>query len=372
MQEITVNLHIHTRFSDGSGLHKQVIDDALNAEVDCIIFTDHNVRVEGIEGIYRKGTRKLWVISGEEIHNQARQPQKNHLLVFGHNRELATYGYDPQNLINHVNAAQGLSFLAHPTDPALEIFHEGDISWEDWSVNGYTGLELWNGFAEMKFRVKNYLHGVFYAFNPDTYPVGPHPKTVEIWDSLTKDGKQVVAICGSDAHALPMSLGPIRRTIFPYNFHFRALNNHLLIPDSLSGDYAADRKSIINAFKQGHLFIGNSIPANPKGFRFYAQTGNGDLEMGDKGILGNSATIQIKLPHSAECRLLRNGQVFKQWSEGTIFSTIVNEPGTYRVEVFLNYLGKRRSWIISNPIYLMKELPKAEQNPWSQTTLPDF
>jgi len=372
MQEILVSLHMHTRYSDGSGLHKDVIDEAHNAGLDCIVFTDHNIRVEGIEGYYRKGSHKLLVISGEEIHNQARQPQKNHLLAFGHTHELASYGYDPQLLINKVTAEKGLTFLAHPVDRALEMFHDPDISWVDWDVRGYTGLEIWNGFAELKFRLKSYLQGVFYAYNPDTYSIGPQSKMMEIWDDLTKSGKQVVGVCGADAHALKMSLGPLKRSVFPYGFHFRSLLNHVLIPELLSGDYQRDRQAILQAFRNGSCYIGNNIPASAQKFRFYAQTDHGDVQIGGKGRINKSATLQIRLPLPAECRLIKDGKLFKGWKSGEIFNVIVNEPGAYRVEACMNYLGKPRSWILSNPIYLVTDFPAVEKNPWSQTTLPDF
>ena len=45
-------------------------------------------------------TRKVLMLIGEEIHDQDRDPQKNHLLVFGAEKELATFADDPQILIN--------------------------------------------------------------------------------------------------------------------------------------------------------------------------------------------------------------------------------------------------------------------------------
>ena len=53
-------------------------------------------------------------------------------------------------LINAVRKSGGLSFLAHPNDPATTTFNETDISSEDWSVTNYTGIELWNGLSQLK------------------------------------------------------------------------------------------------------------------------------------------------------------------------------------------------------------------------------
>ena len=55
MQEIIVNLHMHTRYSDGSGTHRDIAQAAMQAGVDAVIVTDHNVLVQGVEGYYRFG-----------------------------------------------------------------------------------------------------------------------------------------------------------------------------------------------------------------------------------------------------------------------------------------------------------------------------
>ena len=83
MHEIVVNLHMHTRYSDGSGTHKDIAAAALKAGVDVVIVTDHNVLVQGFEGYYKEKNKKILMLIGEEVHDQARDPQKNHLLVFG-------------------------------------------------------------------------------------------------------------------------------------------------------------------------------------------------------------------------------------------------------------------------------------------------
>ena len=53
MHEIIVNLHMHTRYSDGSGTHKDIAEAAMKTGLDAVIVTDHNVLVQGLEGYYR-------------------------------------------------------------------------------------------------------------------------------------------------------------------------------------------------------------------------------------------------------------------------------------------------------------------------------
>ena len=110
MHEIIVNLHMHTRYSDGSGSHQDIAEAALKCGLDAVIVTDHNVLVRGFEGYFKDGNKKVLMLIGEEIHDQDREPQKNHLLVFGAEKELATFAHDPQMLISAVRELGGLSF----------------------------------------------------------------------------------------------------------------------------------------------------------------------------------------------------------------------------------------------------------------------
>jgi predicted metal-dependent phosphoesterase TrpH len=50
MHEIVVNLHMHTRYSDGTGTHKDIAHAAIKCGLDAVIVTDHNVLVQGVEG----------------------------------------------------------------------------------------------------------------------------------------------------------------------------------------------------------------------------------------------------------------------------------------------------------------------------------
>ena len=352
MPEITLNLHMHTRYSDGAGTHADIAHAALKAGLDAVIVTDHNVWVNGPAGYTQDGNQRLLLMIGEEIHDQARKPQKNHLLVFGANRELASYAYDPQLLMDVVARVGGLSFIAHPVDPAAPPVHEGDISWVDWNLHGYTGIELWNGFSEFKPRIKSLLHAIYYVYFPQQINRGPLPEALLLWDTLLSTGKRVVAIGGSDAHANHLRLGPLHRTVFPYEFHFKAINNHLFIPHSLGTDSASDTSMILEALRQGHGYIGYDRPASTRGFRFTACGMEHSAEMGDELSCKGGVTFQIRLPMIAECILIKDGKPVRTWHKHELCTYIATEPGVYRVEVYIQYLGRRRGWIFSNPIYI--------------------
>jgi hypothetical protein len=376
MHEYIINMHIHTRYSDGTGTHDQIAREAIDAGLDCIIITDHNVHVKGLESYVRQGGRKLIMLTGEEVHDQARQPQRNHLLVLGVDGEMAVYADQPQMLIDRVNQANGLSFIAHPIDLALPLFNEPEIPWDAWEVHNYTGIELWNGFSELKTIIRNGFDAVRYGLNFDAVAHSPHPAALHLWDDLTAQGLRVVAVGGSDAHRLIKKFGPFTRIIFPYRAHFQAVNTHILTADPLEwNNFSHDRKLIYQALQSGHCFIGYDLPASTRGFRFTVQTNDGIYSMGDQCELRGSVTLQIKLPLPTECRLIRDGRVIKIWKDQLVGAHITKEPGVYRVEAYIPFQGRLRGWIFSNPIYIRPPRPDRSflTGPqWSQTTLPDF
>jgi hypothetical protein len=351
MNELVVNLHIHTNYSDGSGTYKELGRAALKTGVDVLLVSDHNVLVQGVDAYYRDGKKRSLLLTGEEIHDQDRNPQKNHLLVFGTAQELSTLADNPQTLISTVRRLGGISFIAHPVYPAMPAFGETDISWEDWTVTGFTGIELWNGFSELKSVAKGKLDAIVHAFVPETIPHGPLPKTIGIWDDLLAKGQRVVAVGGSDAHARHMSLGPLHKTIFPYEYHFSTINTHVLTPTVLTGNLSHDRKMVFDGLAAGHCFIGYDLPFPTRGFRFSAQGKEYSVTMGDKIIMGGAVTLQGIFPSNAEIKLIKDGHCIKSLHGGA-FTHVTNELGVYRVEAYRNFLGKLRGWIFSNPIYV--------------------
>ena len=352
MHEIIVNLHMHTRYSDGSGTHKDIAEAAMQTGLDAVIVTDHNVLVQGVEGYYRFGTTRVLLLVGQEVHDQDRDPQKNHLLVFNANRDLSALADDPQSLINGVREAGGICFIAHPRDPEAPAFHETDISWEDWTVQNFTGIELWNGLSELKTVVPTKLHGAFYAFFPKF--IGHHPilEVLQRWDDLMANGNRIVAIGGSDAHALDLHMGPIHRIIFPYAFHFKTVNTHVFVPEPLSGDVSTDKKMIYAAIAAGRCFVAYDLPAPTRGFTFKAKGLEKSVIMGEEISVKGGVTLQAHVPEPAEIRLIKDGKQIGVWKKNHACTYTATEPGVYRVEVYRNYLGKKRGWIYSNPIYV--------------------
>lgn len=347
------NLHIHTPYSDGMLYHADVADAALRAGLDFLIFTDHNVLVKGVEGWHERDGKRVLVLTGEEVHDQARQPPRNHLLVYGAGREVAPLAADPQALIDGVREAGGLAFLAHPFDPPIPIVaDESEYSWVSWEVEGYHGIELWNYMSSFKALLTSRLQAIRYAYFPDGGMDGPLPENLRKWDELLAAGRKVTAIGGADAHGRSYRMWGLERVVFPYEFLFRAVNTHILSEHPLTGDFESDREKVLRALRRGHAFVGYDLPAPTRGFRFSGQGNRGPGTMGDTFPARDGVTLQISAPRRATLRLIRNGAEIGRWENREHALHIATEPGAYRAEAHLPYKGKLRGWIYSNPIYV--------------------
>ncbi len=355
LHEYVGNFHMHTPYSDGEWYHAPIAEAAMRAGLDVIIVTDHNVWVKGPERYYEKEGKRVLVLVGEEVHDQARSPQKNHLLVYGADRELARFAPEPQALLDAARAAGALTFLAHPVDPAVPLFHEPDLSWANWEVSGYTGIEIWNYMTEFKSRLASRAQAVQYAFNPEPGITGPFPATLAKWDTLTAAGQRVVGIGNADAHATEYQLGALKRVIFPYEFLFRAVNTHVLTEAPLMGEHESDRRLILEGLAQGNCFVGYDGAAPTKGFRFTANSERGNALMGDEVVNKSGVTLQIAAPAQASLRLIGNGQEIVRRENQTNITHVVpaGQTGVFRVEAHLPFQGRTRGWIYSNPIYLV-------------------
>ncbi len=354
MPEIVINLHMHTPYSDGCESHEKIAQAAMRAGLDAVIVTDHNVLVNGPEKVYQSGEKRVVLLVGEEIHDRSRQPQKSHLIVLGVEREFAHLAHDIQLLVNTIHQAGGLAFIAHPNDPEGPAIHEDDISWVDWQIQGITGIELWNGFSEFKGLLTTKWNALYYAYHPDRIAHGPDPAVLKKWDELLGAGKKIVAFGGSDAHALRISLGPIKKIIFPYEWHFRGINTHLLITSPLTGQIVDDRRLILDALGRGSAFIGYDLPASTRGFQFTANGQSGNVGIGEETSCKGGVTFQVRLPRPTECRLFHNGSLVKTWQNREICTYNTTVPGAYRLEAYIDYLGKKRGWIFTNPIYVTR------------------
>jgi hypothetical protein len=351
--EIVGNFHLHTHHSDGVGSHRQVAQAAAQAGLDVIVYTDHNVWVADKEGWYAhpETGQEVLLLMGEEVHDGTRSPQVNHYLCLGVDRELREYAPLPQALIDAVNDCGGAGFVAHPHEQAAPLFNEPDLPWVDWDVTGFTGIELWNYMSEFKSYLISKPAAVLAAFFPSWFIQGPLPETLGLWDDLMRNGQRVVAIGGSDAHANVYSLGPLKRTVFPYPYLFNAVNTHLLLDAPLSRDLASAKAQVLNALHAGRAFVAYDLAGDSRGFHFMATTQGQSVSIGDELGFNGPVKLHVSSPLPARLRLLQDGHEVAR-GRGQKLAYETDEPGVFRAEAYRRYRVKDRAWIFSNPIYV--------------------
>lgn len=73
---------------------------------------------------------------------------------------------------------------------------------------------------------------------------------------------------------------------------------------------------------------------------------------GDEIPAKGGVTLQAHFPSLANIRLIKDGEILCKWKKKQVCTHITSEPGIYRIEAYKPYLGRRRGWIFSNPIYV--------------------
>ncbi len=348
MREYKGVIHAHTLYSDGTGTVADLVRAAKAAGLTYLAITDHNA-FHPEEAGWRDG---VLVMMGEEVDDdEGKEVKGGHLLALGTREDVTHLRHDFQRLIDRINEVGGVSFLAHPLERNSKYMPD-TYSWRDWSVRGYTGIELWNHLSEFRGYTTSIPKVLAIAFFPHWFTQGPWPEVLALWDRLMEEqGRPIVAIGGADAHAQVYGLGPIKRKFMPYELTFRSVTTHVLLDEALSGsDAASDERALLNALRSGHTWVGYERLGPTDGFRFWAVSGGREVIMGDS-VAALPVALHVAVPDDGDVRILRNGQVVAQ-TFGRELSKEVEEPGVYRVEVWRRRWGRPRGWIFSNPIYV--------------------
>ena len=214
MREYIANLHVHTTFSDGHEPIQAVIDAARKAGLDILLITDHDT-VEGKKRGYEGYHGDLLVLIGSEISGP-----HHHYLVFGLDEAPPYRWNEPQEFIDRVKAAGGVGFMAHPFEKGTPMSDNGHaFTWLNWDVDGFDGMEIWNHASCWKKKAVNHLTAIYYYFTRTKTLEGPEAETLGKWDELGLS-RPVAGVAGSDVHAFPAKLGPLRFSIFPLRIRF--------------------------------------------------------------------------------------------------------------------------------------------------------
>jgi hypothetical protein len=316
--------------------------------LDYVMLTDHSdlrARKEGFEGWH--GNTLL--IVGQEI-----APRFNHYLAFQTPQAIMVYENDetaaPQTYIDQVNKQGGFGFIAHPDHKGTEMFHVKHYPWTDWSVNGYTGVSIWDFMTDWQNSLKGYLPSLISFFFPAFFLHGPRQVTLERWDRLNQT-KKIVGIGELDNHGSIKRFCGIKIAAFPFYRAFKFIRTHICTLEPLSGSSEKDIPLLFDSLRHGRCYSALEYFQTSQGFSFLITQNNEEYSMGDSLILTDKAKISIYLPTPALIRIIRNGILLHEETNKELILPIA-EKGVYRMEACLKRYGKYRPWIFSNPIYV--------------------
>lgn len=341
-------LHVHSRHSDGIGPIPRIARAASRAGVDFVFVTDHDTlagRERGEAGWYGD----TLVLVGQEVS----PPEGNHFLVFGLD-EVISRKLLPEQFVEAAAVRGGLGFVAHPHYPEDDRYPLKPFPWNDWSVTGFAGIEIWNYTVDWLTDVTPARLAPALLW-PGRTVDGPDPRTLARWDKLLAAawtrGRRVVGIGGVDAHGI----------LYSYRRMFRALRTHILVNEDWSGDWGRDEEIILEALREGRAYVAYDELHDATGFQFFGEAAGERVPMGDRLSLsspGTAATtssprtwLTVRAP--AECLIkLKTPRGTAAEAEASTLEYRLTKPGVYRAEAWLPGRRGWRPWVFTNPIYV--------------------
>ena len=337
-------LHVHTFLG---GHSTATMDDLINGSkgLAFVVITEHTATHYDSAAMTLNGMHDgILFIGGNELNTQS----SDRLLMVPGTAEAYEKRSTVTPLFLPIFQKQGrLVFVAYPD------------RFTSWDTN-FDGVEVFNLSESTK--AMNWLRLSFdILWSYHKYPeltVATHLSrpdfNLQKYDEVASR-RRVTLFAGSDAHSnigfhlLGDDAGNkiIRLKFDDYATIFRIVRTHVLLDKNTE----LNQNSLLNAFREGHDYFSLDILSDPKGFLFFS----GDKIMGDEVRLADSAKLKVRVPQRSRIVLFRNGVKISETPDTNEAYFMPKEAGAYRVEVFLDSLGKpfdQMPWITSNPIYV--------------------
>jgi hypothetical protein len=384
--DVRALLHVHSGFShDSRGTIEEILAAAKAAKVRVIMFSEHPANtydyfIDGHRGL-KDG---VLLIPGAETGGFLAYPRQSI-------QQQQTNS--PQAFADLVRSTGGHIFLCHLEERM------------DWQIANLTGSEIYNIHADYKdetrflaalrlplalFKmvesVEKYPQEVFGATldYPADYlkrydelcQIAPHTavagndahhnqayraKVLDGGELLVEDalGEQVARL--DPKKFLPVGLLTAGRKpgdvildidFDPYERSFRHVSTHLLMNELTEAE-------VRDTLATGRAYVAFDWLADPTGFVYQAEQDTDDTgepkhwPMGSEVPFTKDLHLRAEAPLEATFKLFRNGQPALTQT-GTTLDHAVNQPGIYRLELWLTLAGEDRTWILTNPIYVVE------------------
>ena len=206
--DLSCVVHVHSRYSDGTGTVPQIAKAARQTGADAVLLTDHNTLAARRNGEERWHGPVL-VCVGNEVSPH----QRDHLLAFGVDTVTPHENVSTTEMIDAVVDAGGFGIAAHPFHDARNpVGRRIRMPYGALDSPALTGIEVWSWFGDT-LRTSRLRELPRFIARPGQVVVAPPPLNLAAWDELTAR-RPLVAIGGLDAHQVGIRIGgrvPARR-----------------------------------------------------------------------------------------------------------------------------------------------------------------
>ncbi len=334
-------IHVHTKFSDGTGDINQISKAAQKAGLTFVIISDHN-NFDAEEGIING----ILVIKGEELSPKF----GNHYLALGTKKYIEA-SENPVINIENVRNQGGFGFIAHPDESLKRKNRNQALRWTNKSIIG-DGIEIWNWFSDWadNYNDRDIFHVAYSYFFRRNLIKGAKRETLFFWDELNNRTESIIpAIGGADAHALKIKKYIIPVTIFRYEYMFKTITNRIILDKQLPENFEVQKSIILSAIKEGrNIIINREICENTNSIIIKITNGETEAYSGDSIKLNEKTYLIIELPIKSDIKIIHSGLKIHEEEEQTC-KIKIKEVGKYRVEVY----NKKRAYIYTNPILVI-------------------
>jgi len=339
-------IHVHTALG---GHSRATLEELIEGSkgLDYVVITEHTANLLDTAALTLNGTYEgTLFVGGNELDTHS---SDRLLLIPGTHEAYLRRNIETSEFLPPFQKEGRLAFVAYP-----DRFR----SWDSANVDGIEVFNLSTSTRDVNYVL--FIFDMLWAYrNHSDLTLATHlsrpDENLKKYDMAAKT-RRLTLFAGSDAHSniglhfLGDETGKkfVGLKFDKYADVFRVVRTHVLLENGTN----LTRETLLDALKQGHCFVGFDVLGDTKGFSFSA----GWKIQGDEVKLAdNNTSLNVNVPVDARIVLLKDGHQISEAKSARGLTFTPREPGSYRVEVFLDSLGKpfdSLPWIMSNPIYV--------------------
>lgn len=358
-------IHVHSRYSDGSGGVEDIARAAERAGADFVVLTDHNratARRDGLEKNY--GNVDLFV------EMEATTPVGQALMFYSHtdavklpDERVVKLAYEHYNGTNRTPGV--FVVVAHPSHiknpwSSLDRFPDGievinfDSQWERQLYESVLSFSTTVGI----YPFNNFLSAL--RFNQ------VYRKDFTAWDNMNAVSSGHFGILAHDSRA-KTKLGRSLSLEWPtYEQSFRVASNVVYYDPPLATDFEARKKQIYKSLKEGKGAMVYQFLHPFEGNEWHLECGGKSYRPGETAPLAAGCDSVVSVPESFPfphfVRIWKDGELYREVEMAANPLSVplkIQTPGAYRVEVWakihtlLHLLESPEvPYVFYNPIYV--------------------